>query len=77
MTCDTCGRVVFCQATVNETFQLGDRIVLVEGIPAEVCQNCGEPIISADTAEQVRQLVHGPHRAARIVMTEVLAYKAA
>jgi HTH-type transcriptional regulator / antitoxin MqsA len=52
-------------------------VTVVEGIPAQVCERCGEPTFSADVAEHVRRLVHEPHQPVRVVSAEVLAYRAA
>ncbi|MBI4870452.1 MAG: YgiT-type zinc finger protein [Candidatus Riflebacteria bacterium] len=77
MRCDLCGCGSFRQGVVSETFRVGGRIVLVEGIPADVCCNCGDETISAAVSERVRQLVREPQEAPRVVMAELLAYKAA
>ena len=77
MICDVCGSHGFRNETVSETFRIGDEVFVVEGVPAEVCERCGEATFSAAVAEQVRRLVREPHEAVRILRAEVLDFRAA
>jgi HTH-type transcriptional regulator / antitoxin MqsA len=77
MICDVCGCDKFRVESVNETFRVEDRVFVVENIPAQVCERCGEAIFAADVAEQVRRLIHGPHQPIRVLSAEVLSYRAA
>ncbi len=77
MTCDVCGRSDFRDDRIVETFSVGGKLFVVEAIPAQICNRCGEVSLSAHVAEEVRQLVHGPHRPERVVEAEVLLYRAA
>ena len=56
--CHVCGATAARTEFVSEIFTIDERRVLVEHIPAQVCDRCGEPAFSSDTAERVRQLVH-------------------
>ncbi|MBI4456497.1 MAG: YgiT-type zinc finger protein [Acidobacteria bacterium] len=49
------------------------RRVLVEHIPAQVCQRCGEATFSRETAEKVRRQVHSETRPVRTVPLDVFA----
>ncbi len=52
-------RCVFCkqgdarpgEATV--TLQRGETVVVVKGVPADICENCGEYYLSATVSEKV------------------------
>ena len=52
-------RCVFCkqgdahpgEATV--TLQRGETVVVVKGVPADICENCGEYYLSAAVSEKV------------------------
>jgi YgiT-type zinc finger domain-containing protein len=77
MICEVCGRERFEQQRVNRSFQVGEKLVLVEGIPAQVCSHCGEASFDSDVAERIRQLVHEPHTPQRVIEAEVLRYDAA
>jgi YgiT-type zinc finger domain-containing protein len=72
--CEVCGGTHARQEMVDEVFHIDGRYVLVEGIPAVVCAQCGEKTFSRETAEDVRLKVHGaasPRRADRL---EVFAF---
>ena len=77
MICDVCGCEEFQSEHVSETFRVADRVFVVENIPADVCNRCGEPRFSASVAEQVRELVSGPHQPTRVISAEGLSYRAA
>ena len=47
---------------VSEIFNIDSKFYLVENIPAEVCSRCGQEIFSAETAEQIRLMLHGEKR---------------
>lgn len=72
--CHVCGSTKARQEAVSEVFQIDGRPVLVENIPAEVCERCGEEIFSKETTEKVRLLVHSKAKPARSVKLDVFAY---
>lgn len=57
--CHVCGGTAAKDEFVSEVFTVDGRRVLVEHIPAQVCERCGDPTFSRDTTEKVRRLVHG------------------
>ena len=77
MTCDNCGQTVFRPDEVTKTFTVDERLIVVEDIPAAVCDGCGATHFSADVAERLRRLVHEPHQAVRVIQAEVLRFHAA
>ncbi len=68
-----CGNKAARSEFVREVFTVEERRVLVEHIPAQVCQRCGEATFSRETAEKVRLLVHGAARPVRTVPLDVFA----
>lgn len=60
---------------VDEVFQINGKPVLVENIPAKVCDRCGEPTFSRETTEKIRQLLHEPHSSMRSIQVEVFAFQ--
>ncbi len=56
--CHVCGGTVARADFVSEVFFVNGRRVLVEHIPAQVCQRCGEATFSRETTEQVRKMLH-------------------
>jgi HTH-type transcriptional regulator / antitoxin MqsA len=77
MICIVCGCEEFRPERVTDTFHCDDRVYIVENIPADVCSRCGEPVFEARVADQVRQLINGPHQPTRVIKAEVLSYRAA
>lgn len=71
--CHVCGHDVAKAELVSEVFNLEGRRVLVENIPALVCEHCGEAAFSRETTERIRQLVHGAGRPVKTVSMEVFA----
>ena len=70
--CHVCGNTAARNEFVSEVFTVNGRRVLVEHIPAQVCERCGEPTFSRETTERVRQLVHEA-RPAKTVPLDVFA----
>lgn len=56
--CHVCGGSAAKNEFVSEVFTIDGRRVLVEHIPAQVCERCGEATFSRETTERVRRLVH-------------------
>jgi len=71
--CHVCGSTAARDELLSEVFTVDDRRVLVERIPAQVCERCGEPTFSSATTEKVRRLVHGEGRPVRTVPLDVFA----
>lgn len=57
--CHVCKNVSASHALVSEVFAVDSQRVLVERIPAEVCDRYGEPTFSSETTEKIRNLVRG------------------
>jgi YgiT-type zinc finger domain-containing protein len=72
--CHVCGNTSAKSDFVNEIFTVEGRRVLVEQIPAQVCERCGEATFSRETTEKIRRLVHGAGQPVRTVPLEVFAF---
>jgi len=70
--CQVCGGTAARNEFVSEVFTVDGRRVLVEHIPPQVCERCGEPTFSRETTERVRRLVHEA-RPAKTVSLDVFA----
>ncbi|NCP16434.1 YgiT-type zinc finger protein [bacterium] len=69
-----CGSNKAHQELINEVFQIDGEPVLVENIPAQVCDHCGEEVFASGTVEKVRLLVHGKSNPLKSVKMNVFAY---
>ncbi len=72
--CDVCGHDSFHEEHVEEMFRIEGQMVMVERIPARVCNRCGDATFSRETMEQVRRTVHGAATATRQVSVDVFAF---
>ena len=70
--CHVCGSTAAKSEFVSEVFTIDGRRVLVEHIPAQVCERCGEATFSRETTESIRLLVHSA-QPAKTVPLEVFA----
>ncbi len=59
---------------VNEVFDIDGERILVENIPARVCQRCGEETFSRETTERIRRMVHGEPKPVRSISMDVFHY---
>ncbi|BAY25600.1 hypothetical protein NIES2100_54060 [Calothrix sp. NIES-2100] len=55
MQCVLCKHGETQPGKVTVTLERDDTIVILKGVPAEVCNNCGEYYLSAAVTEQVLQ----------------------
>jgi len=58
--CTVCRGKRLQEEPVDKVLNDGGRYVLVTGMPATVCQDCGERSFSREVTERVRLLVHDP-----------------
>lgn len=72
--CHVCGSTQAKKGLVNEIFQIDDKPVLVEHIPANICTHCGEETFSSKTMGKVRRMVHGEAKPVKSVSMNVFAF---
>ena len=72
--CHGCGSDGDHEELVSEVFQIEGKPVLVENIPARVCNRCSEPVYSRETIETIRQMLHSQAKPVRTVRMDVYAY---
>ncbi|MDJ0631385.1 MAG: type II toxin-antitoxin system MqsA family antitoxin [Rhodobacter sp.] len=80
MRCTACASGVLARQEVRSAFWQGDRLVVVEGIPALVCQSCGEQFYEDETAMKLDLMRGGScatARAARTLTVPVFDFDAA
>jgi HTH-type transcriptional regulator/antitoxin MqsA len=72
--CHVCGSTRARENFVDEVFRIDHKHILVEQIPAQVCENCGEMIFSRKTTEKIRQMIHGKAKPMKSVSMDVFSY---
>lgn len=60
--------------TISEVFEIDRKFYLVENIPATVCSNCDEAILSRATTEHIRSMLHGSSKPIETISMDVYAY---
>ncbi len=73
MKCDICGGPMIEQE-VTYRIELGDKLVVVENVPAKVCIQCGEKLYSAETVERLQQTVWEQKRPSKVLETPVFDF---
>ncbi|MBW4686274.1 MAG: type II toxin-antitoxin system MqsA family antitoxin [Komarekiella atlantica HA4396-MV6] len=74
MQCVLCKHGDTQSGLVTVTLKRDDTIVILKGVPAEVCNNCGEYYLSAAVSEQVLQ--SGEEAVNKGAEVEILRYAA-
>lgn len=72
--CHVCGSTESSEQLVNTTFNINDKLIVVENIPATVCKRCGDQTFAAETAEKVRLIAQERVRPIKTIEVEVFAY---
>ena len=75
-TCYFCKGRVSTQLT-SVDFRWGDDLKIIEQVPAEVCEQCGEKYFQAQVYKDLERLVQHPSRAIQHRSVDVLQYSAA
>lgn len=74
MTCEVCGRAERQDRLIRYSLSMGERMVVVDHVPAEVCPNCGEVSILPDVAQQLQETVWQQQAPVRMIETAVYEY---
>ena len=56
MTCVTCKTGIYQNGFTNVILTKGDSIIIIKQVPAEVCNQCGDYILSSDTSIQIQKM---------------------
>lgn len=54
----------------TEAYELGTTVVVVRGVPAQVCRQCGETYADEATTRQLEAIVDKARRAGALVIQE-------
>ena len=57
MTCVICKHGETRPGTTRIAVERGPTVLVVRGVPAQVCDNCGEAYLSADAVERLEQML--------------------
>lgn len=73
--CDVCGHAVR-ERLIKQDFWIKDQLVVIDDVPAGVCETCGEKVVRADVARQIAQIVRDPERrrSATVISVPVIKF---
>ena len=74
MSCDVCTAGQRRPQLIPYTLATADRLVLVDHVPAEVCDRCGEVTLSPNVVERLQQTVWQQAPPARFIETPVYEF---
>ena len=74
MSCDVCAVGERHHELIRYTLSTGDRLVLIDHVPAEVCDRCGEVTLSPDVVERLQQTIWRHEPPARVIETPLYEY---
>jgi len=57
MQCEVCGIGTREQKEIRYTLLKDDELIVVEGVPATVCDHCGETSIAPDVVEKLQHTI--------------------
>lgn len=75
MKCAICGGNVEKKTTKLELWVDG-KLLVIEDVPAKVCENCGENYFSAKVSKQIDKLLESKLKALRKLEVPVFSFKA-
>ena len=75
MKCDLCGSPMNEQMVLY-TIQLDEKLVVVEHVPARVCDQCGERLYRSETVERLQKTVWEQRSPSRMLQTPVFDFAA-
>ncbi len=70
MNCDICGGTRV-RSLISYTIFYEGKPVIVENVPADVCQQCGEQYFAPETVEMLQQVVWSKKKPKRTIKTPV------
>ena len=69
------GKVVKQKVSVD--FRWGNELVIIENVPAGVCQQCGEKYFSAKVYKQMEKIVKTKTKPLKHIIVDVVKFKEA
>ena len=55
-TCYFCGKGILEDKKVKVDFRWGDKLIVIEEVPAKVCNECGEKYYSAEVSREMEKI---------------------
>ena len=60
---------------IKQDFWIRGKLIVVEDVPAGVCQQCGEKVVKAEVGQRIAKLIENSERIAKAPRVSVPAIK--
>jgi YgiT-type zinc finger domain-containing protein len=74
MRCEVCGAGERREKLIRYSLALEDRFVVVEHVPAAVCDHCGETTLTPEVVERLQETVWASRPPVRLLETPVYEF---
>ncbi len=74
MKCEVCGTGEREDKLIRYSLSIRDRFVVVEHVPASVCNRCGETTLTPEVVERLQKTVSTTRTPDRMIETPVYEY---
>jgi len=74
MKCEVCGTGERREKLIRYSLDMEDRLVVVEHVPASVCDHCGETSLSPEVVERLQHTVWQSGPPVRVLETPVYEF---
>lgn len=73
--CHVCGERMV-EGLIKQDFWIKGKLLVIEGVPAGVCPQCGEKVVRAEVGRQIADLIQDSKRArkARTMKVPVISF---
>jgi YgiT-type zinc finger domain-containing protein len=59
---------------VTYTLEVNGKFLMIENVPARVCEETGESFFSPETVERIQQMIWGQEKPKRVIETPVYEF---
>ena len=74
MKCEVCGIGERREKLIRHSLLLEDRLIVVEHVPASVCDHCGETTLTPDVVERLQEMVWQSRPPVKVLETPVYEF---
>lgn len=74
MKCEVCGTGERREKLIRYSLDMEDRLVVVEHVPASVCDHCGETTLSPEVVERLQHTIWQSRLPVRVLETPVYEF---
>ena len=74
MSCEVCGIGERRETVIRYSLSVGDKLVIVENVPASVCERCGETTLRPEVVERLQETIWQGRTPVRVLETPVYEF---